>query len=276
MSTELGLQLIETEVRHRVRALVVREDALGLVLAGRKRIFTGGHELQIEAGQLFAIPRGSRIDVVNDPAGKPAYVARMLAFGAAAIEHFLSRYPEFSATPALPESRRLVPDAGLRRTFGHAVATMQDAEASARVRELCAFELLVRLAEAGWRFDPPQALAWADRVRRMVRSRPEVPWTLDALAAGLGMGASTLQRRLAEEGTGLRDCLRETRLEIALGLLQEGRLPVAEIAHRCGYAAHGRFSLAFKARYGFAPSMLRPARGGAHSGRGAVHSAPAS
>lgn len=43
-----------------------------------------------------------------------------------------------------------------------------------------------------------------------------------------------------------------------MGLLQTTGLQVSEIAGRCGYESHSRFSAAFRERFGFAPSHLRP------------------
>ena len=48
------------------------------------------------------------------------------------------------------------------------------------------------------------------------------------------------------------------RLETALVLLQSSTLQVSEIAARCGYESHSRFSAAFRERFGFPPSQLRP------------------
>ena len=265
MSDDLGIQLIETRARHRIRSFVARMDAVGLVVAGRKRVATSAGELRFDAGDLFLIPRGGTLDVVNDPDGRPAYIAQVLCLAPELVERFHAQFPGCAAMPALRTCSRATADATLGAAFARAVEALQDPRASDNLRRLRAFEVLLMLAESqGAVFAPSDALSWADRVRRAIAQRPAHAWTLDALAVGMHVGASTLQRRLAEEGTSVRDCLRETRLEVALGLLQSGRLSVAEIADRCGYAAHGRFSLAFKARYGFAPSMLRPPRGAAH------------
>ena len=52
--------------------------------------------------------------------------------------------------------------------------------------------------------------------------------------------------------------MRDVRLEAALALLQGSGLQVSEISARCGYGSHSRFSAAFRKRFGFAPSHLRP------------------
>jgi hypothetical protein len=49
----------------------------------------------------------------------------------------------------------------------------------------------------------------------------------------------------------------EARLEAALNLLQGTRLPLATVVQQCGGEHPSRFSAAFTARFGFAPSLLR-------------------
>ena len=71
------------------------------------------------------------------------------------------------------------------------------------------------------------------------------------------MSPSTLQRRLAESGATLAAMVREVRLEIALGLLQTTELPIGEIALRCGWQSHSRFSANFQERWGVAPSVVK-------------------
>ena len=101
-------------------------------------------------------------------------------------------------------------------------------------------------------------MGWAERVRRLMAQRPQACWTLDEVASAFRQSASTLQRRLAKDSGSFSQCLREVRLETAMALLQESELQVAEVAARCGYESHSRFSAAFRKRFGFAPSHLRP------------------
>lgn len=113
------------------------------------------------------------------------------------------------------------------------------------------------LAEAGWAFAPPQAQRWVDRVQALVAHQPDGSWTLAEMAARLALGPSSLQRRLREEGSTLQACVRQGRMDAALGLLQTTDWPVSQVALACGYASHGRFSAAFAQRFGAPPSQLR-------------------
>jgi len=121
-----------------------------------------------------------------------------------------------------------------------------------------AIGLYAALAEAGIVFAPPGELGWGERVRRLIGPSPQADWTVERIAAAFATSASTLRRRLAQEGETVGQCLRDVRLETGLVLLQSSTLQVSEVAARCGYGSHSRFSAAFRERFGFAPSHLRP------------------
>ncbi len=61
------------------------------------------------------------------------------------------------------------------------------------------------------------------------------PVTLQAIAADLRISVRTLQRRLADEGTSLRDLIRDTRATIAATNM-EADVQMARIAEVLGYA----------------------------------------
>jgi AraC-like DNA-binding protein len=80
---------------------------------------------------------------------------------------------------------------------------------------------------------------------------------LKSLAAELGLSARTLQRRLAEEGTSLRDLTRAHRLRLAEPALAGGSMPVNVIASDLGYADVAGFSRAFRRWRGRGPRAWR-------------------
>lgn len=252
-------QLIRSPVSHRVRTVTIRDDLLGWVLAGRKRLDRPTGELRFAAGQVFLIPRATQWDLVNEAAPGGVYEARLISFAPTLVERFHQRFGQFAGVPALQGAAGTVADAAFAASFEHASAALNEADCSAAMREHRALELLLLLAERGLVFAPARELSWAERVQRLVSQRPQADWTVDALAQAFHLSASTLQRRLAEEGSSLSRCVREVRLELALALLQRGAgLQVSEIAARCGYDSHSRFSAAFRQRYGYAPSALLP------------------
>ncbi|QPI74559.1 AraC family transcriptional regulator [Sphingobium sp. Cam5-1] len=73
------------------------------------------------------------------------------------------------------------------------------------------------------------------------------PITLEGIAAALGLPARSLQRRLAEEGTSLRQLLRDHRTRLADARLgDEGRGNVAGLAQALGYSERSVLSRAYR------------------------------
>lgn len=106
--------------------------------------------------------------------------------------------------------------------------------------------------------------SWSARVRGTLRDTPPAEWpSLRDIAATLGTTASTLTRRLAEEGTryqALKDALRRDR---AIALLSVSRLSIDDIALELGYEDPRAFYRSFRRWTGSAPGAYRlsePAR----------------
>jgi AraC-like DNA-binding protein len=249
--------VISTTAHHRVRTATVRDDMLGWVVTGTKRLVTPHGSTKFCAGEMFMIPRATQWDMVNDPSPHGRYMARVLTFSSPLVELFHERFSHFAACAAVHDCVGLLAEESFCETFARASAALEDADFSLAVRQHRALEVLLALAERGFVFAPTRELSWSDRVRRLVSQRPHAAWTVDEIARAFHLSASTLQRRLAQEHGSLSQCVREVRLETAMNLLQTTELQVSDIAARCGYESHSRFSAAFRERFGFAPSHLR-------------------
>ena len=260
MSPFVGVttQLIRTRVSHLVRTVTVRDDQVGWVVSGRKRLCTPSGETRYAAGQAFIMACATQWDMINEPVAGGYYEARLMGFAPQTVERFHDRFGQFSALPAVQGCASTDADDTFVATFGHARAALSEPDVSDAVREHRALEVLLLLAERGIVFSPLRELRWADRVHRLVSQRPHAAWAVDDLARAFHLSASTLQRRLGQEGTSASRCVREVRLESAMALLQGTGLQVSEIAARCGYDSHSRFTAAFRQRFGYAPSHLRP------------------
>lgn len=81
-----------------------------------------------------------------------------------------------------------------------------------------------------------------------------------SIAAEIGLSARTLQRRLAAEGTSLRDLVRRHRSQVVDRLLRDRRTKMTVIAHDVGYSDATTFSRAFKTWRGETPRDHRVAR----------------
>ncbi|GAA0769548.1 helix-turn-helix transcriptional regulator [Ideonella azotifigens] len=243
---------------HRVSTLTMRDDAVVVVKQGRKTLLAAGAESVVaERGDGMLVARGTHWDVINDPAGHGRYESLALFFGDELVrEHQAQATPTGAAVPA---AQLLVVDEELREAMQRAASFLQAKAVSVAVQRHRLLEVLLLLAERGHHFRAVDELGWDERVRRLVAQRPHADWSVDAVASAFHMSASTLRRRLSEtEGDpSLAALVREVRLETALGLLQTTKLPIGEIAQRCGWESHSRFSAMFQERWGFVPSVLR-------------------
>ena len=99
------------------------------------------------------------------------------------------------------------------------------------------------------------------RVRAyLLQSKPHWP-DLDECAASLPMAPSTLQRRLAQEGTSFRAIKDSLRRDTAIARLYGSRVPLGVLAEELGFADSAAFQRAFKTWTGVAPGTLRRAPG---------------
>jgi AraC-like DNA-binding protein len=78
-------------------------------------------------------------------------------------------------------------------------------------------------------------------------------------AAGMGVSARTLQRRLGEEGSSFSRVLDELRRDLSDELLSDRKLSVAEVAFLLGYSEPSAFQRAFRRWRGVSPRRFRVA-----------------
>ncbi|WP_374571992.1 AraC family transcriptional regulator [Phenylobacterium sp.] len=83
---------------------------------------------------------------------------------------------------------------------------------------------------------------------------PAAHGRLEVVAEQLGLEPRTYQRRLQKLGYSFSTLLDSQRRLMAERLLQEGRLPLTNIAYELGYAEHSAFIHAFTRWHGMAPS----------------------
>ncbi len=119
------------------------------------------------------------------------------------------------------------------------------------VRRLDPAELARLLGSAG--AADPRLLAAA----RAMLEHPSRPYTLEGLAAELGMSRSGFAARFhAAFGSPPMEFLRDVRLRHAARLLEATDLPVAAVARCVGYESRSYFSRAFRAFHGTDPQSF--------------------
>ena len=91
------------------------------------------------------------------------------------------------------------------------------------------------------------------------RDYAEETLTLGAVAHSIATSRRQLQRVFGERGTSFRRELQRVRMTRAAELLNEGGVPVSEVAQAVGYRQPAQFSKAFRRHHGCPPSALREA-----------------
>jgi len=82
-------------------------------------------------------------------------------------------------------------------------------------------------------------------------------WTLQALAGDMHCSARSLQRHLAERGSGFVVLLRQVRLARSARLLAETPQSPAQIGYLCGFSDQAHFTREFKRHSAFTPARFR-------------------
>lgn len=99
------------------------------------------------------------------------------------------------------------------------------------------------------------------RLRRSIAQRVvEGDSSVERLAESLGWSVRTLQRRLAARGLNYSDLLAQVRKTLALNLLENPSLGLAQIAYCLGYSEVSTFIHAFRRWTGHSPREYRDAR----------------
>lgn len=87
----------------------------------------------------------------------------------------------------------------------------------------------------------------------------------DLVSKAVGVHPKNLQRKLRDEGTSFSAILERKRMETAVQLLTETKMPANRIGQSCGYSSATAFNLAFKKWSGQTPSAYRSAQQKAHA-----------
>jgi AraC-like DNA-binding protein len=104
-------------------------------------------------------------------------------------------------------------------------------------------------------------VTFADEAIVCIYRHLDEPFAPRALAAELCVSLRSLERGLvAGLGCTPRELIRAVKMREARRLLAAGRLNVAEVASRTGFASPFHFSRSFKGFFGISPSQVRPVR----------------
>ena len=186
-------------------------------------------------GLLGHARRGLHLEHRGKPLPQPAeslavlgvWIGALRAIGTTGLAVRIDGRPVHPRPAGLERTLRKLAAAGRLRAWtlewkGGSSAAMRPAEAQVLPE--------TSLGAAPHWGEPAAALA------RWLARDPAAAPRLAAAAAALGLSVRTLQRRLAERGTGFAELLGEVRVRLAAAYLVQSGHGVAEIGYLCGFA----------------------------------------
>jgi AraC-like DNA-binding protein len=240
---------------HTVRAATLDQPVLAIPLAGRKSMRADGDWLVADVGQALLLHRPAAVDLAHTP---PADGGSYLAIGLNFSPEVLSAARTLWGRPTRAAGQALQA-VELTPLLLPTLSAWADAALAGRDMALrhAATGVALQLCEMGCDglLSQPEPSTGA-RIRAMVAAKPAREWRSEELELALGLSGATLRRRLAAEGTTLRQLIADARLAHALQLLYATRLPVKTVAQRVGYSSASSFVKRFGERYGMEPSRI--------------------
>jgi len=244
----------------RLAQVTIARPLIGIVLSGAKEFWLGDAGRRFTAGEVFILPGGATLDVVNLPDERHGLYESLLV-EVPSLPPSIARLSGSLPAPREEFDIRVTLTPDLVDALAHAATTLATSDQAAILGEHRLAEVLL-LLRADPAARPLFEVSLGDRIRWMVAADPQRRWTAEALARRLAMGASTLRRRLTAEGTPLRDVLAGARMQVAQELLLRGTGNVTAAAEAAGYSSRSHFTRRFRAVYGSAPGEHRTRKAG--------------
>lgn len=249
-----GYACITARHEHGAHAVDIDHPCVAIVLRGRKQVRTHAQALEFEPGDLFLIARRCRMDVVNIPdpdSGLYLTVTILLCEEVLAAARLLWSEPIIGRGDELAR----LDSADFAPELQHWLASLQAGQYTEARLALAALTVaLCRRGHTTMLVPPPPSLAM--RIRDLIRADPARDWQSPHIETALGLSGATLRRRLAGEGTSLREIIAAARLACAMDLLYTTHWPVKTVAARVGYRSVASFSRRFNERYGLDPARI--------------------
>ncbi len=236
--------------RERLKAIELPNPIIGIILRGEKEVWLGDTTQVFEAGTVFVLPGRVRMDVVNIPAERAPYEALLLEVPSLppGIAPLIDR-PRLGSGGLefrIPLNSDLV-DALVHAATSIASDTMGEAVKTLRLTEVLTLMQPLAAARPLFQTSLPEDVAW------LIRAAPSEAWTVERIAERLGLGASTLRRRLTSEGQSFRQILRAERLKAGQSALASGASSLVA-AQAAGYNSRSHFARRYRERYGRSPA----------------------
>ena len=250
--------IIFAKTAQKLRQVTCLQACLMRVRQGEKHIWLNEKMQIAHSSDLILAPAGLTMTLTNQP-NAHGYTCEVLILEPQLLQHFCATYPEITQTVIHAEPQLCIKHSPMIAQQWDEVFTAMNRNEPTALLHHRAEGLLLTLAMAGHGaallIDRGDSLI--RRVQCVLLMQAGKEWTVDDIAQQLQMGASTLRRQLANEGSSFRQLLDEVRLNTALGMIQTTKQPIGLIAQQCGYASASRFSARFQLQFGIKPLQLR-------------------
>lgn len=262
-----------------------------IVVQGRCFVTVGQQTIELNAGDMIMIPRGSSHVLADSRETKPFPLEKILSqtgydgegiltigegdskastqmvcghlsFRDKANHPILQSLPEHLMLSNSCRAKHALLDDILRLIVQRIFSDQLGSEASiTRLSEIVFIELLKsglnedeRLVSIMNAFQDPKI----SQSLRLMHAKPEHPWTLASLAAEVAMSRSRFAHRFHQlVGVAPMGYLSDWRLQKALSLLEASQLAIQQISLQAGYQSASAFTRAFTAKFGQSPTEYR-------------------
>jgi AraC-like DNA-binding protein len=232
-----------------------------MVLSGRKVLSLAGVSYSCDAGHFVMVHHPDCIDMEAIPDSETnQFQAWILGFDQRVVDIarlVLSMHPTDSGKPS--ESISVGP---LSVILPCVLSLIDLLDRSHNAPDPAALDLafasiLVALGRCGMdQFLQSREPSLGAKIRKLVASNPSRDWLSLHFERELHLSGATLRRKLSDEGTSLRELLREGRLLHGLSLLQSTQQPIKTVAFRSGYRSVASFRRNFADRFGVDASTV--------------------
>jgi AraC-like DNA-binding protein len=246
---------VQAKHAYTLHALNIDTPLVAMPLEGIKRIHSGNTPMHVRRGEILLVAKPQALDLENVP---DKSTGRYLAIGVPLHANIIEAARQLIPAQAVGEPGRAVASISIDPYVEDLSAWLAALVRKDSLRVYHAMVgLALRLYENGLReVLQPRAPTLGAQIRAMIAADLTKDWSSQELEHVLAMSGATLRRRLAAEGTSLRDVIAEARLSQAFSLLSTTHLPVKTVALRVGYQSASTFSRRFSERYGVEPSRL--------------------
>ncbi|MEL7077250.1 MAG: helix-turn-helix domain-containing protein [Cyanobacteria bacterium J06582_2] len=258
--------LTKLSVRHRqcIRELTLEKPIIVVVLRGNKTIYLDDCQYLFQPGELFCVPPGIAITVINQPDEKDSlYLALVLELSSHLLERIRSAYPKLidrvSYASPLQFKIPLTKDLANSLVYLLESALNDISNHNLYLNEHRVMEVVLLLLNSEWREQLLQII-YPDlpmRVANILCQDLSQPWTTAKLAAELNISVSTLKRQLKKHQTSFRQILTAARMEKAMELIQQDKYAIAQVAIACGYESPSRFASRFYQYFEIKPTQVK-------------------